>query len=641
MLEKDQPTSILRPVNDILERKNMPNDNTASIKENNAAAVKGDFSKFGLPEKLLQNLNRMQFTSPTPIQSEAIPFAMAGRDILGSAQTGTGKTGAFGIPLIAKLMEDEFATALVMTPTRELASQVLAALQQMIPVQNIKAALLIGGDAMPKQFRQLQMKPRLIVGTPGRINDHLERGTLKLNKTKFLVLDETDRMLDMGFGIQIDTILKHVPENGRQTMLFSATLPAGIVKISSKYLNNPQRISVGSTTTPAAKIKQEQVNTSESDKYQQLLVQLGNRTGSVIIFVKTKFGADRLADRLARAEHPATAIHGDLKQSRRERVIQDFRNKKHRILVATDVAARGLDIPHIEHVINYDLPQCPEDYIHRIGRTARAGAEGEACNLLTPGDNAKWRAIQRLINPGESMPAHKDEGRGQGREGGRGGRSNGGGKGRSFGDKSSASKPWQKKPFFKDNARTDGQAARQDRPFSGGRSEGARSSEGRPERKQWDPAPQTAERSERPAFKDAGKPQGERKSWGEKPAWKKDSKPAGERKSWGDRPSTSNGGERKAWGDKPATSGGERKPWVKQGDRNSSAPRSGEGRPAFGNRDGKPAGERKSWGEKPAWKKDSKPMGERKAWGDKPGASAGDAPKKKHYGNRMKSRPAA
>ena len=358
-----------------------------------------DFNGFGLPAKLLQALERMQFTVPTPIQQQAIPLALTGRDILGSAQTGTGKTGAFGIPLIAKLIDNPQAAALVMTPTRELAAQVLAAMQQMIPVPTIRTALLIGGEPMPKQFRQLQGQPRLIVGTPGRINDHLQRGTLKLNNVRFMVLDETDRMLDMGFGIQIDRIVAHVPKE-RQTLLFSATMPAGIVKLSSKYMNNPERISVGSTTQASPKIRQELIHTNETEKYPQLLEHLKANDGSVIIFVKTKYGTEKLAEKLSRLNHNAEAIHGDLRQGRRDRVIQSFRDKKFRILVATDLAARGLDVPHIELVINYDLPQCPEDYIHRIGRTARAGAEGKAINLLTPADGAKWNAIHRLMNPG-------------------------------------------------------------------------------------------------------------------------------------------------------------------------------------------------------------------------------------------------
>lgn len=355
------------------------------------------FDGFGLPEKLLKAIGRIPFTKPTPIQAQTIPLALTGRDVLGSAQTGTGKTGAFGIPLIAHLMANPSAGALVLTPTRELATQVLALLHQIIPDPSIKTALLIGGESMPRQMRQLHQNPRLIVGTPGRINDHLGRGSLRLADTGFLVLDEADRMLDMGFGVQIEKIIQRLPER-RQTLMFSATLPQNIVRLSGKYLNNPERIAVGSTTLPMKKIQQELIQTSNENKYNQLLQQLTLREGSVLIFVKTKRGTQRLADKLNRENHCADAIHGDLQQRRRDRVIQAFRDKDYRILVATDVAARGLDIPHIAHVINYDLPQCPEDYIHRIGRTARAGAQGCAVNLLTPDDGAKWGAIHRLMH---------------------------------------------------------------------------------------------------------------------------------------------------------------------------------------------------------------------------------------------------
>ena len=356
-----------------------------------------NFTQFHLPPKLLHSLTRMQFTEPTPIQAQTIPLALAGKDVLGTAQTGTGKTGAFGIPVIAQLMQQPEAMALIMTPTRELAGQVLAALQQMNPMQDIRSALLIGGEPMPRQFRQLQQQPRLIVGTPGRINDHLQRGTLRLGAVRVLVLDETDRMLDMGFGVQIDAVVARLSAE-RQTLLFSATLPPNIVKLAGKYQRDPVRVAVGSTVTPMAKIQQEQIQLGEADKYPQLLQQLTSREGSIIVFVKTKHGADRLADKLGKADHRAAAIHGNLQQRKRDRVIQQFRDQEFRILVATDVAARGLDIPHIAHVINYDLPQCPEDYIHRIGRTARAGAEGRAVNLVTPADNAKWRAIHKLMH---------------------------------------------------------------------------------------------------------------------------------------------------------------------------------------------------------------------------------------------------
>lgn len=374
----------------------------ADIMDVVAETETASFESFDLPEKLQQSLKRMQFKTPTPIQAQTVPLAMKGHNILGSAQTGTGKTGAFGIPLVAKLMADPRLCALVMTPTRELAQQVMTALQQMIPVPNIKTALLIGGESMPKQFKQLQMRPRLIVGTPGRINDHLNRQTVDLRFTRFLVLDETDRMLDMGFGVQIDKILAYMPSDNRQTLMFSATLPNSIIKMSEKYMQDAVRIAVGSTTTPTDRIKQEVIQTSDSQKYDHLVEQLDKRTGSVIVFVRTKHGADRMAQKLTRDGYVAEPIHGDLAQRKRDRAIQAFRDKEFRILVATDIAARGLDVPHVEHVVNYDLPQVPEDYIHRIGRTARAGAEGAAVNLVSPSENGKWKAIQRLINNGES-----------------------------------------------------------------------------------------------------------------------------------------------------------------------------------------------------------------------------------------------
>jgi superfamily II DNA/RNA helicase len=367
-----------------------------------------DFNHIGLAPALLKSLEAMQFLIPTPIQAQAIPPALLGRDILGSAQTGTGKTGAFGIPLVNKLLTTPRGSALIMTPTRELAVQVTEMMTKLLGRNSpIKTALLIGGDSMPKQFMQLKARPRLIVGTPGRINDHLTRGTLMLADTQFLVLDETDRMLDMGFQIQIEKIIKFMSPQ-RQTLLFSATLPDNIVSLSSRYMRDPVRVSVGSTTNPIARIQQELIHTSEEDKFNQLTTLLDNRTGSIIVFVKTKRGAEKMAEKLSRSKHSADTIHGDLRQSKRDRVISSFRDKRFRILVATDVAARGLDIPHIEHVINYDLPQCPEDYIHRIGRTARAGAEGCAVNLVSAADRPKWKAIHHLINPTEKLDMPRD-----------------------------------------------------------------------------------------------------------------------------------------------------------------------------------------------------------------------------------------
>ena len=358
-----------------------------------------NFNLFKIEDSLKDSITRMKFKEPTPIQSQAIPIALEGKDILGTAQTGTGKTLAFGIPLINKLILDKNAFALVTCPTRELATQVMDAIKNLISDKiNIRTALLIGGESMQKQLRQLGKRSRLIVGTPGRINDHLKRQSLNLRSTKYLVLDETDRMLDMGFTPQIEKILKFVPKN-HQTLLFSATLPKDILKISERYLTKPTRISAGSTTVPIAKIKQETLQVYKENKYNELIDQFLLRKGSILVFVKTKRNADRMVKRLKEEDHSADAIHGDLRQSKRDRVIKAFRKGTKRVLFATDVAARGLDIPLIQHVINYDLPQVPEDYIHRIGRTARAGSEGSALTFLTRDDKLMWNSISKLIDP--------------------------------------------------------------------------------------------------------------------------------------------------------------------------------------------------------------------------------------------------
>ena len=358
-----------------------------------------NFKLLKIEDSLKNSLLKMNFVKPTPIQGMAIPVALQGRDILGTAQTGTGKTLAFSVPLINKLILDKNALALVMCPTRELATQVMDAIKSIISDKiNIKSALLIGGESMQRQLRQLSNRSRIIVGTPGRINDHLKRKSLNLSATKYLVLDETDRMLDMGFTPQIEMILKFVPKD-HQTLLFSATLPQNILRISERYLNKPERISTGATSVPIAKIKQETLQVFKENKYDELIDQFLARKGSILVFVKTKRSADKMVKRLKEEGHSADAIHGDLRQSKRDRVINSFRKGLKRILIATDVAARGLDIPLIQHVINYDLPQVPEDYVHRIGRTARAGSEGSALTFLTPDDRSMWNSINKLIDP--------------------------------------------------------------------------------------------------------------------------------------------------------------------------------------------------------------------------------------------------
>lgn len=362
------------------------------------------FDELNLPPALRTALAAMNFTTPTPIQAQSIPHTMEGKDVLATAMTGSGKTAAFCIPMIARMLQSPRGSALIMLPTRELANQVEAVIKQLLgQYSTIKSALLIGGEPMPKQQAQLRQRPRIIVGTPGRIIDHLQRGSLMLHDATYLVLDETDRMLDMGFEEQIMAVLKYLPQQ-RQTLLFSATLPPQILKLSDKYLRNPVRVEVGETNKVADRIDNKSINITNEEKYGQLVQELKERTGTVIIFVKAKYGTEKLATKLKKSGFTADAIHGDLEQRQRERVLQAFRDKRHRILVATDIASRGLDIPHIEHVINYDLPQAPEDYIHRLGRTARAGADGAAISFIAPEDTIKWRAIQKLLDPNVQLP---------------------------------------------------------------------------------------------------------------------------------------------------------------------------------------------------------------------------------------------
>lgn len=358
-----------------------------------------NFEGFGLSKDLNESLSHMNYSEPTPIQAKAIPMALQGRDIMGTAQTGTGKTAAFSIPLVEKILRSPRGNAIVLTPTRELAKQVLDVIHQLLPRKSgINTAFIIGGEAYGKQHAQLRARPRIVVGTPGRINDHLESGSLMLNETDFLVLDETDRMLDMGFGVQLDKIITFLPKN-KQTLMFSATLPDGILKLSSKYLKNPERISMGETNTLAKNITQDVIRIDQGEKYKELMLQLHDRNGSVIVFVKTKYNADKMAKNLRRDGFTSDALHGDLRQNKRDKVMSNFRSQNFRVLIATDIAARGLDVPHIEHVINYDLPQVAEDYIHRMGRTARAGAEGSALSFVSPQDGRKWHAIQMLLDP--------------------------------------------------------------------------------------------------------------------------------------------------------------------------------------------------------------------------------------------------
>lgn len=483
-----------------------------------------DFQSFGLPDELLASIEAMGYVAPTEIQQQSIPLALAGRDILGSARTGTGKTGAFGIALVSQLIANPEATALILTPTRELAVQVNVVIRQLVKnLRKFYTVLLIGGDPMAKQFSELRRSPRIVVGTPGRINDHLRRGSLHLDQTHFLVLDEVDRMLDMGFGVQLDEIVEFLPES-RQTFMFSATMTPKIEKIAQRYLSKPERITVGCTRSTAENIKQDIVHVKQPQKYGHLKDELSKREGSIIVFVNTKRMADELAERLEREDFETAALHGDLRQRQRDRVIRDFRAQKYRVLIATDVAARGLDIPHIEHVINYDLPQCPEDYIHRIGRTARAGASGSALCIISPTDMRLWKAIQQLLDPAKPVP---DSPRYEGNRGGsRKSYGRGGDDRRSSGGNRSRSR------FGGDDRRDD----RSDRKRSG--------------------SSDRFESRDRPAFADKPRrDRSDRPSFGDKPAFgakRLPSRDRSDRPSFGDRPPRGDRSDRPSFGDKPA-----------------------------------------------------------------------------------------
>ncbi len=354
------------------------------------------YQEMPLPEALHKALHLMNFTQPTPIQEQAIPLVLQHRDVMACAQTGTGKTGAFSIPMLTQLIDKPQMNALILAPTRELALQINEVITKLTAfTPRIRPALLIGGLPMARQLRALSLKPRIIVATPGRLVDHLQQRNLSLHNHSFLVLDEADRMLDMGFAPQLKEILRHLPKE-RQTLLFSATLPTEIMKLAQNYLQDPAHIAIETTEQSQPKIAHTVIETTGEHKNDVLLDQLNTRIGSIIIFAKTKHRTDRLAKYLAKFGHSVTRIHGDRSQSQRESALLGFRNGTFRILVATDIAARGIDVPHIAHVINYDLPQVPEDYVHRIGRTARAGATGEALCLLVPEEHLQWRRIVKL-----------------------------------------------------------------------------------------------------------------------------------------------------------------------------------------------------------------------------------------------------
>ena len=370
------------------------------------------FNQLNLSSDSLKILKSLKFENPTPIQEKVIPVALQGNDVMGTAQTGSGKTLSYILPIVEKLRKNVNDKFLILAPTRELSEQVFSVAKIFLGHgKPFKAINLIGGKGIFSQINQLKKNPQIIIGTPGRINDLLERKSFSLSKCSIVVLDEMDRMLDMGFGYQVDKIMKQVNKN-RQMIMLSATIPAQIRKVSSKYLNNPVNISIENNDVIETNIKQKVIKTIPNEKVDKLINQIDQRKGSILIFAKTKIGVDKLVKKLKANSVKASALHGGMRQNKRSKIMQNFRDERFRILVATDIASRGLDVPHIEHIINYDMPQAPEDFIHRIGRTARAGSVGEAVSFLTQKDTRIWRSIERLLNKEESKKKkgnHKNE----------------------------------------------------------------------------------------------------------------------------------------------------------------------------------------------------------------------------------------
>jgi ATP-dependent RNA helicase RhlE len=354
-----------------------------------------DFPSLGISSQILAILNRLHFKTPTPIQHQSIPAGLAGKDIIGIAQTGTGKTLAYGIPILQRLKASS-GHGLIVLPTRELALQVDETLQKIGRPMGMTTAVLIGGESLGRQVQAIRRNPRILVTTPGRLLDHLDQGTVTLDPVKILVLDEADRMLDMGFAPQIDKILKKTPRD-RQTLLYSATMPSEIVGMATSHMRLPVRVEVAPAGTAAEKVEQEIIIIDRALKTALLEDLLQEHAGTALVFSRTKHGAKKICRDLNRKGYRAAEIHANRSLNQRKEALEGFKKGTYRILVATDIAARGIDVSHIEIVVNYDLPDNLEDYVHRIGRTGRAGREGKAVSFATPDQKRDIREIERLI----------------------------------------------------------------------------------------------------------------------------------------------------------------------------------------------------------------------------------------------------
>jgi ATP-dependent RNA helicase RhlE len=353
------------------------------------------FADLKLSPQSLQSLTRAGFERPTPIQAGAIPPALLGRDVIGTAATGTGKTAAFLLPIIERLAGKPGTRALVLAPTRELALQIGEELERFGHARRVRGAVVIGGVGLGNQTQALKEGRSVVIATPGRLVDHLQQGSARLDGVEVLVLDEADRMLDMGFKPQLDRILARLPR-ARQTMLFSATMAGEVVDFARAHLRDPVRVEVARSGTTAARAEQQVFLAPQQEKLALLLALLQRDEVSTLVFTRTKRRADRVAHGLDRAGHKVARIHADRSQSQRRSALDGFKDGTYRVLVATDIAARGIDVADIGHVVNFDLPHVPEDYVHRIGRTARAAASGRASSFTSPEEQDLLRAIERL-----------------------------------------------------------------------------------------------------------------------------------------------------------------------------------------------------------------------------------------------------
>ncbi|HAV22944.1 MAG: hypothetical protein A2X67_02270 [Ignavibacteria bacterium GWA2_55_11] len=364
------------------------------------------FYGLGIAPGILDLLEKLGFKEPTPIQRKAIPIGIEGQDIIGIAQTGTGKTLAFAIPLIQHLAQKK-GKGLILVPTRELALQVNDVVKKLAESYGMFTAVLIGGESMVPQLAALRKKPRVLIATPGRLIDLLQQRHVRVDDVAILVLDEADRMLDIGFGPQIEQILRTVPKD-RHTMLFSATMPDNIVRIAATHMKLPVRTEIAPSGTAAENVSQEIFVVPREAKNSLLHKLLGKYTGSVLLFSRTKRGAVRITQDLRKMGHAASQIHADRSLSQRKEALEGFRSGRYRILVATDIAARGIDVKGIEVVINYDLPDDPENYVHRIGRAGRAGLAGHAVSIATPDQGKDVRAIERIIRTSITVTEHPE-----------------------------------------------------------------------------------------------------------------------------------------------------------------------------------------------------------------------------------------